>query len=76
MHTARQSRLTSEEVAALPSLILLRDTVALIWWLGRALTAGDVRPSLDRLTELREVAGWRAARAARLCDIAASTMAG
>lgn len=50
--------LTAAEVAALPDLLLLREVVGAIWWLGRALATGDVRPRLDRFADLHALIAW------------------
>lgn len=55
---ARTNRLTAAEVAALPRLLILREVVAAIWWLGRALAAGDVRLRLAQLADLRQLLAW------------------
>lgn len=53
----RAATLTGAEIAALPDLMLLRDVVSTIWWLGRDLAAG-IPPDISRLTELRDFASW------------------
>jgi len=48
---ARTGSLIDAEIAALPELMILRNVVATIWWLGRDLAEGQ-EPNLERLTEL------------------------
>jgi len=55
---ARTNRLTAAEIAALPQLLILREVVSTIWWLGRALAAGDVRLRLTQLAELQQLVVW------------------
>ncbi len=55
---AEVQRLSTAEVAALPSLMILREVVATIWWLGRALAAGDITPQLARLDDLQQLWDW------------------
>jgi hypothetical protein len=50
---ARTGTLTDAEIAALPNLMILRNVVATVWWLGRDL-AESRPPSLDRLTGIRD----------------------
>lgn len=57
---AQTASLTAAEIAALPDLLLLREVVGAIWWLGRALATGDVRPRLDRLADLHAMIAWLA----------------
>lgn len=55
---ARQIGLTTAEVTALPDLMLLRDVVGAIWWLGKDLAAGDTRGNMARITEVQARARW------------------
>jgi Ser/Thr protein kinase RdoA (MazF antagonist) len=55
---ARTVGLTATEVGALPDLLILREVVGAIWWLGRALATGDARPRLNRLDELHALIAW------------------
>lgn len=65
---ARVTSLNDAEIAALPSLIVLRSVIAAIWWLGRDLAEG--RPTdLERLTELRDLATWLSAHGEALQGI-------
>lgn len=52
------SSLTVAEVVALPDLMLLRDVVGAIWWLGRDLAASDTRGSMERIAEMQTRAQW------------------
>ncbi|MGI8856116.1 MAG: phosphotransferase [Thermomicrobiales bacterium] len=65
---ARRSKLTTAEIAALPELMLLRDVVGAIWWLGRDLAAGDTRGSVERIVEVQRRARWLARHAAAFRD--------
>jgi Ser/Thr protein kinase RdoA (MazF antagonist) len=65
---SRMSGLTAAEVVALPSLMLLRDVVGAIWWLGRDLAAGDTRRSMERIAEVRERVQWIDRHAAAFRD--------
>ena len=67
---ARTGTLTPAEIAALPRLQLLREVVSAIWWLGRALAAGEVHQRLDRLADLRALDRWLAEHGAALVAIA------
>ncbi len=53
---ARTGSLTDAEIAALPELMILRNVVATIWWLGRDKAEGQA-PDLERLTELPDFVG-------------------
>jgi Ser/Thr protein kinase RdoA (MazF antagonist) len=55
---ARTARLLPAELAALPQLILLREIVGAIWWLGRALVAGDPTPWFARLENVLLFRAW------------------
>lgn len=66
---ARRGRLSEAEVAAIPWLIRLRDATAAVWWLGRSLTAGDARPQVERLEEMRAAGRWLAENERRLVEI-------
>ena len=66
---ARTNRLTAAEIAALPRLMILREVVGAIWWLGRALAAGDVRLRLAQFAELRQLIGWLDAHGAALVAV-------
>jgi hypothetical protein len=61
--------LSEAEVAAIPWLIRLRDATAAVWWLGRSLTAGDARPQVERLEEMRAAGRWLAENERRLVEI-------
>ena len=52
---ARTGTLTAAEVAALPHLLLLREAVSAVWWLGRALAADDLRPWSRRMADYRHL---------------------
>ncbi len=65
---ARRSDVTTEEIAALPDLMLLRDVVGAIWWLGRDLAAGDTRRSVERIIEVQRRAHWLADNATAFRD--------
>ena len=67
---ARWGRLTAAEVEALPWLMRLRDAVSAVWWLGRALDAGDARPGLERIAHLRTFTRWLGRHAGRLASVA------
>lgn len=54
----RTNRLTADEIVALPRLMILREVVGAIWWLGRALAAGDVRLRLAQFADLRQLIVW------------------
>ncbi len=70
---ARHVALMPDEVAALPWLIRLRVATAAVWWLGRALAAGDARPQLERLEEMRASARWLTEHEHQLLDLARET---
>ncbi len=55
---ARSARLASAELAALPQLMLLREVVGSIWWLGRAVVADDVDPWFARFDSLLSLRAW------------------
>ena len=55
---ARTARPTPAELAALPQLMLLREVVGSIWWLGRALVAGDLDPWFARFDSLLSLRDW------------------
>jgi len=55
---ARTARPTPAEIAALPQLMLLREVVGSIWWLGRALVAGDLDPWFARFDSLLSLRDW------------------
>lgn len=71
---ARTAQLTPAEIAALPQLMLLRVMVGTVWWLGRDLAAGDARPALGRLADLRELRGWLATHEGALLDAVAAAL--
>jgi homoserine kinase type II len=52
----RHVTLTGDELEAIPTLIRLSSAVSTIWWLGRALAAGDTRPAPGRLLRARQLA--------------------
>jgi len=58
---ARSARLLPAEIAALPQLLLLREVVGFIWWLGRALVADDPTRWLAQLPALTSLRDWLAA---------------
>jgi homoserine kinase type II len=72
---ARTNTLTPAEVAALPDLLILRTVVASIWWLGRGLAGGDIRPMLERFADLHELTSWLDQHGAALLDTAARALA-
>ena len=49
---------TNDEIAAIAHLIRLRDAVSTIWWRGRGLIAGDVRPGMQRMNDLMTMKEW------------------
>jgi Ser/Thr protein kinase RdoA (MazF antagonist) len=55
---ARTSSLTTAEIVALPHLMLLRDVVGAIWWMGKGLAVGDTRGSMERIAEAQARAHW------------------
>ena len=65
---ARTGSLTEAEIAALPELMILRNVVSTIWWLGRDLAEGQA-PNLERLTELRDFVGRVTAFSDRLREV-------
>jgi homoserine kinase type II len=65
---ARQIGLTTAELAALSDLMLLRDVVGAIWWLGRDRAAGDTRGSMARIVEVQARAHWLTRHAAAFRD--------
>jgi Ser/Thr protein kinase RdoA (MazF antagonist) len=65
---ARQIDLTTAEVTALPDLMLLRDIVGAIWWLGRDRAVGDTHGSMERITEVQARAHWLTRHAAAFRD--------
>ena len=67
---ARRVALTEEEVEALPRLIRLRDATGSVWRLGRALAAGDARPALEWLEDMRDSARWLTEHERTLLEIA------
>jgi homoserine kinase type II len=69
----RTAALTEAEIAALPQLMLLRDIVSTIWWLGRDLAEGRTA-DLTRLTELRDFAGWFATHGETLRETVRGTL--
>lgn len=71
---AQTGGLTAAEIAALPRLMILREVVGAIWWLGRALAAGDVRPMLGRLDGLSRLIGWLDAHGEALVDVAGAAL--
>ena len=71
---ARRAALSADEVEALPSLLRLRDATSSIWWLGRALAAGDARPGLERINDMHDFARWLAEHEHRLLDIARESL--
>jgi len=71
---ARTTRLLPAELAALPRLILLRQVVGVIWWLGRALADGDPAPLLARLDNALRFRDWlRSNEQTMLATIAEAT---
>ena len=66
---ARWGRLTAAEIDALPWLMRLRDAASAVWWLGRALDAGDARPGLERIAHLRTFTRWLGRHAGRLASV-------
>lgn len=54
---SRHGDLTTTEIAALPHLMLLREVVGTIWWVGRN---RDGRPqrSTERIADMEGLAGW------------------
>ena len=71
----RTGTLTEAEIAALPELLLLRNAVATIWWLGRDLAA-DCPPDLSRLAGVRILAGWLRAHGDALRETVRGAVAG
>lgn len=49
---------TAAEIAAMPTLIRLRDSVSTIWWLGRGLAAGTVEKEIWRIEDQRKMKVW------------------
>jgi len=49
--------LTTEETAALPQLMLLREVVGTIWWAGRN-RAGTPQRGAGRVTDMEQMAVW------------------
>jgi Ser/Thr protein kinase RdoA (MazF antagonist) len=52
----RHVALTGGEIDTIPTLIRLSSAVSTIWWLGRALAAGDTGPVMGRLLRARQLA--------------------
>jgi homoserine kinase type II len=71
---ARRAALTADEVEALPWLLRLRDATSSVWWLGRALAAGDAHRGLERIEDMQDFARWLAEHERRLLDIARETL--
>ena len=71
----RTGSLTEAEIAALPDLMILRNVVSTIWWLGRDLAEGRT-PDLERLTELRDFVGWMAAHGEALRETVRGALEG
>ena len=71
---ARTGRLSPDEIAALPRLMILREALSATWWLGRALAAGDVRPLLSRFDEMQGLVAWLDRHGAALTDTAARAL--
>jgi homoserine kinase type II len=69
----RIGTLTAAEIAALPDLVILRNVVSTIWWLGRDLAEGRA-PSLGRLTELRDFVARVRAHGETLREIARESL--
>jgi homoserine kinase type II len=49
---------SADEIAAIPTLIRLRDAVSALWWLGRGLVAGDVSAGIERIHDLTIMKRW------------------
>ena len=49
---------TDAEIAAIPTLIRLRDAVSAIWWLGRGLVNGDINRGVRRLHDMQTTKEW------------------
>ncbi len=64
----RWVRLVEAEAEAIPWLIRLRNAFFTTWLMGRALTAGDVRPQLWRIELMQEFVRWLGAHEQQLVD--------
>ncbi len=71
----RTAQLLPAELAALPQLILLRQVVGVIWWLGRALVDGDLASLLARLDNSLRFRDWLRSNERPLLDSIASAIA-
>lgn len=49
---------SADEIAAIPTLICLRDAVSALWWLGRGLVDGDVSRGIERIREGMSMKQW------------------
>jgi Ser/Thr protein kinase RdoA (MazF antagonist) len=63
---------TAAEIAAIPTLIRLRDAVSAIWWLGRGLAQGTVEGGLARLRDQQITKAWLHEHRERLAALLAS----
>ncbi len=68
------TRLTEHEIEALPCLLLQREIVSNVWWLGRGLAAGNVASQLERIADTQTLVGWLARHGERLVELARSYM--
>ena len=64
------THLTDHEVEALPCLLLQREIVSSIWWLGRGLAAGNVANQIERITMTQTLVGWLDHYEQQLIDLA------
>ncbi len=65
----RWIRLAETEAEAIPWLVRLRDAGSTLWWIGRGLAAGDVRPALERMQIRQRPTRWLAEHGQRLVDM-------
>jgi homoserine kinase type II len=73
---ASRARLTEEEVAAVPRLILLRDATSAVWWLGRNLDAGGPGPDIGSIARMRGHEAWLRHNGSRLTEVLMQEMEG
>lgn len=63
-----QIKLTETECASLIDIMILRDVVSTIWWIGRCL-ANKTIPDTERMEELRDFKTWLTTHRTQLEDL-------
>lgn len=67
----RRTRMTAAELAALPELLRLRNTIPGLWWLGGGGASTDTEHFQRRILAMRHLTGWLRENGERLIDVVA-----